>query len=504
MLVGSKLVTLAASTWVNRTDIWGLGSDNQIYQRSWRNDSWIPDSGWTQHSGYATSPPAAVAWLGPVQGQSDWNSAVLALGNGTQYWFEYQLGGDAWTNWTGLGGPAYGPPVATSWAGDSYNNSNGTRANQVDAFGIGTSSSIYHNSWDGFTWTGWEDLTGTATSRPAVTAWGRDRLDVVGLGTGNMMFHKSWNSGTWDSDWTNLGGVFASPPAMVSWGPNRLDVFGISTNYSVQHLGFNGTSWDGSWQTIGSGNFSSMPAVASWGPNRLDVFVVGTDDQMYHLGWNGSHWEPSEWEPLGGSFQDAPVAVSWGKNHYDIFATGTNGSVYRKVWAGSWQPSATNWEDLGPPALNPTSSSIGGPWLSVVSSTSAPQASSTTGLSNGTGDVNNGQSSLSSSAKAGISISVISLVLILAILGAAWLVRRSRKQNSSVTHPGENETYKKPELPVPDTHFNSQHGGEVQELASSYAISAELPGSLGPETVAYELGALSPTTQVASPHMQIL
>jgi hypothetical protein len=93
------------------------------------------------------------------------------------------------------------------------------------------------------------------------------------------------------------------------------------------------------------------------------------------------------------------------------------------------------------------------------------------------------------------------LVLILAILCASWLFRRYRKHNLGVTHPGENERYEKPELAAPSTHFSSQHEGEVQELASSYAIKAELPGSLGPETMAYELGTQLPT--IASPYMQI-
>jgi hypothetical protein len=42
--------------------------------------------------------------------------------------------------------------------------------------------------------------------------------------------------------------------------------------------------------------------VASWGPNRLDIVGIGTNKAMHHKAWSGGAWQPSqtEWENLGG------------------------------------------------------------------------------------------------------------------------------------------------------------------------------------------------------------
>ncbi|HTG16557.1 MAG TPA: hypothetical protein VK747_15015 [Blastocatellia bacterium] len=135
----------------NRLDIFGLGTDNQMFHKAWDGAAWRPSlTGWEPLGGVFASPPAVVSW-----------------GN-----------------------------------------------NRLDIFALGTDNQMFHKSWDGAAWrpslTGWEPLGGVFTSPPAVVSWGSDRLDIFALGTDKQMFHKAWD-GAWHpslTGWEPLGGVF--------------------------------------------------------------------------------------------------------------------------------------------------------------------------------------------------------------------------------------------------------------------------------------------------------
>jgi hypothetical protein len=197
----------------NRLDIFGLGTDNQMFHKYWDGHAWGPSpTGWEALGGEFNSPPAVVAW---------------------------------------------GP-------------------NRLDIFGLGTDNQMFHKYFNG-AWgpspTGWEALGGEFDSPPAVVAWGRNRLDIFGLGTDNQMFHKYFN-GAWGpspTGWEALGGEFNSAPAAVAWGPNRLDIFGLGTDNQMFHKYFNG-AWGPSptgWEALGGrfnipGQLSHAPSTQKW------------------------------------------------------------------------------------------------------------------------------------------------------------------------------------------------------------------------------------------------
>jgi hypothetical protein len=283
----------AVVSWAaDRLDIFGLGTDNQMYHKAW-DGAWSPSQ----------------------------------------------------TGWEPLGGVFNSPPAVVSWA-----------PGRLDIFGLGTDNQMYHKYWDGSSWgpsqTGWEPLGGVFDSPPAVVSWAPGRLDIFGLGTDNQMYHKYWDGSSWgpsQTGWEPLGGVFNSPPAVVSWAPGRLDIFGLGTNNEMFHKYWEG-AWGPSqtgWEPLG-GVFNSMPTAVSWAPGRLDIFGLGTDNQMYHKYWEGA-WGPSQtgWEPLGGVFNSAPAVASWGPGRLDIFGLGTNNEMFHKYWNGAWGPSPTGWEPLG-------------------------------------------------------------------------------------------------------------------------------------------------------------
>jgi hypothetical protein len=85
----------------NRLDIFGLGTDNQMYHKYWNGSAWGPSV----------------------------------------------------TGWEALGGIFGSAPAVVSWG-----------ANRLDIFGLGTNNSMFHKAWNGSAWlpspTGWEALGG--------------------------------------------------------------------------------------------------------------------------------------------------------------------------------------------------------------------------------------------------------------------------------------------------------------------------------------------------------
>jgi Repeat of unknown function (DUF346) len=336
-----KRPAIQATCWgANRLDIFGLGTDNQMYHKAWDGNAWLPSpTGWEplggNFSGGYQSLPVAVSW-GPNR------LDIFCVGsNGSLY--QKSWDGGKWlpsqSGWTPLGGLFGSSPAAVSWA-----------PNRLDIFALGSDQSMYHKFWDGKFWfpspTDWESFGGVFNSPPAAVSWGANRIDIFGLGTDNSMYHKFWAGNAW-SGWEALGGVFNSPPAAVSWGPNRLDIFGLGTDNSMYHKAWNGSAWlpsPSDWAAIG-GSFNSPPAAVSWGPNRLDVFALGAPE-VFHKAFDNNAW--GNWDPIGGVFNSSLSAVSWGPNRLDIFGLGTDNSMYHKAWSGSaWLPSLMNWESLG-------------------------------------------------------------------------------------------------------------------------------------------------------------
>jgi hypothetical protein len=183
-----------------------------------------------------------------------------------------------------------------------------------------------------------ENLGGVITSAPAIASWGSSRVDVFGRGTDYALWHRSWNGTTW-AGWESLGGVLTSSPAAVSWGSGRIDLFVRGTDNALWHRWYGSAGWSG-WESLG-GILQSAPAVASWANGRLDVFVEGTDRGLWHRWWDGSQWRG--WEPLGGVLTADPGVTSSALNSLDIFVRGTDGGVWQKSWRGAWSA----WAPLG-------------------------------------------------------------------------------------------------------------------------------------------------------------
>jgi hypothetical protein len=239
------------------------------------------------------------------------------------------------TPWASLGGqiPAGTSPAASSWG-----------SGRLDLFVQGMDGALYHKSYSGSTWSGWENLGGKLTSSPAATSPGNGQIDVFVRGTNGALYEKTTTNGgaTW-SNWASLGGQIpaGTSPAASSWGSGRLDLFVQGMDGALYHKSYSGSTWSG-WENLG-GKLTSSPAATSPGTGAIDVFVRGTNGALYQRSWTGS-W--SSWAPLGGQIPagTSPAASSWGSGHLDLFVQGMNGALYHKSYSGStWSA----WENLG-------------------------------------------------------------------------------------------------------------------------------------------------------------
>jgi GH25 family lysozyme M1 (1,4-beta-N-acetylmuramidase) len=238
-------------------------------------------------------------------------------------------------------------PRAVAWA-----------RNRLDAFDIGSDSSLWHIGWNGSAWQPWDSrgaplnlgLTGGLTA----TSWAPNRLDIFAVAQDGGLYHTAWN-GTmwqgWDSENATApqGVQLTTDVQVVAWSPNRLDVFARGTDGHIWHTAWNGAVWQ-SWDDRGAPPTLSVTGgltVTTWGPSRLDAFVVGSNNQLYHTAWNGVAWQ--SWDDLSGNASGKLLggqvaSVSWDANRLDVFGVGGDGGLYHTAWTGStWQP----WDSMG-------------------------------------------------------------------------------------------------------------------------------------------------------------
>jgi len=254
-----KAPPAVASLAPHRLDVFSVGTDGKLAQKSWDGSKW---SDWISVGGQFKGGPAAVSW---GANRID----VFVRGSGDH--LEHRFWNGKWNGWVDLGGPITSAPAVTS-----------RKENHLDVFAAGSDGNLNHKWWDGAKWHAWENLGGIFKGAPGAVSWDANRIDVFVRGMNDHLSHRLWN-GKW-SGWEDLGGPISSAPAVCSWAPNRLDVFAAGSDGQLLHKWWDGSKWS-DWEWVG-GVFHDNPAAVSWGPNRIDVFVNGMDNHLGHL-WRG-------------------------------------------------------------------------------------------------------------------------------------------------------------------------------------------------------------------------
>jgi hypothetical protein len=262
-LSGQLTASPATVSWGDgRIDVFGRGSDNALWHRSYANNAW---SSWESLSGQlaSTTGPAVSS---QAAGQLD----VFVIGSDNALWHRSYKSG-TWSTWESLGGQLTASPATVSW-GDG----------RIDVFGRGSDNALWHRSYASGTWSAWESLSGqlASTTGAAVSSQAIGKLDVFAIGTDKALWHRSYASGTW-SAWESLGGQFTASPAAVSWTDGRIDLFGRGSDNALWWRNYSNSAWS-PWTSL-SGQLAATtgPAVSSQRADQLDVFVIGSDNALW-------------------------------------------------------------------------------------------------------------------------------------------------------------------------------------------------------------------------------
>jgi hypothetical protein len=318
-------------------------------------DNWLPGpTSWTPLGNVFTSAPVATMRLAPgLTTPGDVHVLdVFGLGTDNRLYQLTRFGADWPPNhpWQPLPGTYERRPAVLSTV---HTGAQGQPISRLDSFGLGTDNAMYHLSFANNNWVqnpqDW-NLGERLTSSPAgVTV--PDRLDVFVVGSNNHMLHKTFDGTTWSpsASWETLGvGVFTSPPAAVNSTDDRVDLFALGTDNQIYHnaLEITQSSWSG-WRGLG-GTFNSPPVAISPDYQRLDVFAVGDDNHIWHKSWNGDGW--SEWIQIGNRlFNCTPAVVTW-RGQIEVFALGVEDNhVYQASWdyRDRAAPGKAPWIDRG-------------------------------------------------------------------------------------------------------------------------------------------------------------
>ncbi|MDQ6631098.1 MAG: N-acetylmuramoyl-L-alanine amidase [Verrucomicrobiota bacterium] len=258
----------SCSQGANLLDVFGKGTDNQIWHSYWDGASW---SAWqtTGGGGVLNSAPAAISW---GYGRED----IFARGTDNACWHQYWATGmSSWSAWENI---SVGSTFTSGFASCSRG------ANLLDVFGKGGDNQIWVSSWNGASWSAWQPTGGSASfnSGPGVAVMNSD-IHLFARGFDNACWHQYWHSGVGWSAWQNIsvGSTFTSGFAACSRGVNRLDVFGKGGDNQIWFSSWNGASWS-AWQpTGGVASFNSDPSVVADGSN-VHLFGRGTDNVCWH------------------------------------------------------------------------------------------------------------------------------------------------------------------------------------------------------------------------------
>jgi hypothetical protein len=273
-------------------DIFGVGADGFVYQRSYGAGGWGTWSVVANGTGTITSDIDSASWSGS-------RIDIFGLGVGKEVWQTVYAA--TWTGWGNLSpGTAFTYGTATSAPAE----------NRLWLFASGADMALWGRYWNGATWSAWHSASGVLTSSPDAASRPTVTWAVV-RGTNNQIFiNKNTSNDPAPTAWAGYGQL----PALA-----------------------------------GGGGFTSGPCITTWSDTRIDVFARGgTNNSLWH-NYSvdaGTTWAIANWEDWGGGgilTTDPPDCTAWADSRIDIVARGANGHIWHQWWGGALGV----WEDLG-------------------------------------------------------------------------------------------------------------------------------------------------------------
>jgi hypothetical protein len=202
--------------------VFAAGAGGQLWHK-WFQARW---SGWEPLGGVIVGAPAVTSW---GSGRLD----VFARASNGQLWHKWFQ--TRWSGWESLGGLLTSAPGATSWSG------------RIDVVVLGVGGAPWHTFYYGG-WHGFDFLGGRLLSGAGLSTWASGQLDVFGRGTDSNLYHERYAGAP--SGWQlALPGRISSAPVAVSWAPGRIDVFTSGTDQQIYHT-FVSETLGGVWACI--------------------------------------------------------------------------------------------------------------------------------------------------------------------------------------------------------------------------------------------------------------
>jgi hypothetical protein len=292
-----------------------------------------PTGEWISLAGGLYSMPSVRCAAGRNQ---DGRLDVFGLGTNSDIWHRWQDDGapGGWSDWSSFGGPS-SQPVASSFP-------DGRQV--VFARGPGLDIRGKSQSRvNGDHWTDWWSLGGIAHSEPVVARDGLGRLEVFYVGSNTQLWHRRQkvpNGGVWEDEYQL--GTFPSQgidgaPAVGRGNDGLLHVFAVAAADGSIWLARQitpGGAWS-DWAEFGRltavGRLAPALAVGLDGDELLEVFCRAKDGTLWYrsqvaVGRDERRW--STWKSLGGKFA-GPAAVGYdGEAHADVVIRGEDGFLW--------------------------------------------------------------------------------------------------------------------------------------------------------------------------------
>lgn len=210
-----------------------------------------------------------------------------------------------------------------------------------------TTGSVYH--WA--QWSPWvKDMNSSSfrtASGPAAVVTADKHIHLFALGTDHYVWHNVWNGSTW-SGWTEkIGtGTFTAAPAATITSDGAIHLFARGYDYNIWHTYLAAGSWAGWNQELpafpSNREMMSGPSVVVSGSN-IHVFVLGDDRRLWHSYWTGSGWSAwSNSDTADGTFTGPPSSLVTPDGKIHLFARGDDLNIWHSAYSGGWSPWSTH------------------------------------------------------------------------------------------------------------------------------------------------------------------
>ena len=270
-------------------DVFALGLDNLVYQRSWDGYRWSAD--WQVEPDdpalplFAGSAPQRTVPMPELPAP-----AVVERGTGaidlfrqapdnTLRWRHYD--GSAWGAWQNLGGMLASAPGAVS-----------LNEHHIQVFARGVDEAMWTLTYDN-AWGQWQRIerdgmpvTVTTASAPTAVSPAAGQIAVYVRGSDDRLW-EIWHDGASWGAWQSLDEGLASGVGAAVWAGGR-ELFARDADGSLRRKHFDGSTWSG-WQNGGGLQACCQASLAGfvWGESDSDIPNAGLDVTTGHFSGDG-------------------------------------------------------------------------------------------------------------------------------------------------------------------------------------------------------------------------